>query len=77
MSTPDHDETSRSAESTAVPDPIEVARAVARAHAAGLTAVARQRVWLFESLARGKDVTELAHDLKVTPRAIRHLLGPS
>lgn len=65
-----------STEPTNLPDRTEVARAMARSHAAGLRAVARERVWLLDALARGKDVTELAHDLQVSPRAIRHLLGP-
>ncbi len=64
-------------EPTDLPPRIEAARAVARTHAAGLQAVAREREWLIEALARGRDINELAHDLQVSPRAIRHLLGPS
>jgi hypothetical protein len=64
-------------EPTDIPARTEAARVAAREHAAGLVAVARERAWLLDALARGKDITELAHDLKVTPRAIRHLLGPS
>lgn len=58
------------------PDAAVVARMLARDHAASLATVARQRLWLLDALARGVPITELANDLNVTPRAIRHLLGP-
>ena len=61
--------------SPAAIEPAIVARLVARDHAASLATVARQRVWLLEALSRGADTAELARDLSVTPRAIRHLLG--
>ena len=64
-------------EPTDLPAGTEAARAAARAHAADLAAVARERQWLMDALARGRHIDELAQDLRVTPRAIRHLLGPS
>lgn len=50
------------------------ARAQARRHAADLSVVARERRWLLDALARGVDIDDLAEDLRVTPRAICHLL---
>ena len=53
---------------------VEHARSQARRHAADLAVVARERRWLLDALARGVDLQELAEDLRVTPRAICHLL---
>ncbi len=61
---------------TGAPDRTTVARMLARNHAASLAAVARERTWLLAALAQGEDISKLAEDLNVTPRAIRHLLGP-
>ena len=65
-----------SAESTDVANAPARARQQARAHAAGLTAVARERRYLLSALACGVPVEDLAADLRISPRAIRHLLGP-
>lgn len=62
-------------ESPAAPDPAVLARLVARDHAASLATVARERTWLLDALTRGEDIAQLAEDLNVSPRAIRHLLG--
>lgn len=67
-----------SAGSLGAPDlarlPVGRARSQARQHAADLAVVARERRWLLDALARGVDIHDLAEDLRVTPRAICHLL---
>ena len=60
---------------TPAPAPTGGADNLARAHAASLSIVARERLWLLDALTRGEDINKLAAQLHVTPRAIRHLLG--
>jgi hypothetical protein len=52
------------------------ARQRAREHAADVRAAARERRYLLSALACGVPVEDLAADLRISPRAIRHLLGP-
>ncbi len=70
MGTPHPDDPTKPA-----PAPAVVAGKLARAHAASLAVVARERMWLLDALTRGEDINKLAAELHVTPRAIRHLLG--
>ena len=70
------DSANPTAESIDVRNAPALARQRAREHAAGLRTVARERRYLLSALACQVPVEDLAADLQISPRAIRHLLGP-